>query len=128
MARRVAHHAEGVHLDFHGIVTGEDLFDVNDRVLERGDAARPRYAMLDFSHAERVDVTPDDLRRVAEQDQKDAERVAGIAVVIVAPQTRTFGLARMWEGLVDEAAFDSGVVRTRAEARRWLREREIDLP
>jgi hypothetical protein len=127
MPRTVEYRAEGAHLLFHGIVTGEDLFDVNERVLEHDYPGRPRYALLDFSDAQRIDVTPQDLQRVAEQDQRDAERVAGIAVLIIAPQTLTFGLARMWEGMVDEIELDSGVVRSRAEAARWLAARGIPL-
>ncbi len=127
MPRTITYRPEGAHVDYSGIVTGVDLFGVNDEVFGHDYPGGPRYALLDFTAAERVDVTTGDLQRVAEEDRRDAGRIAGVAVVIVAPQTLVFGLARMWEGLVDAEAFDSGVVRTRAEAAKWLAERGIQL-
>jgi hypothetical protein len=128
MPRTIEYRAEGAHVDFTGIVTGVDLFSVNDDVFGHVyPGGRPRYALLDFSGAERIDVSAMDVHEVAEQDQREAERIAGVAVVIVAPQTLTFGLARMWEGLVDPMDLDSGVVRSRPEAIRWLAERGIEV-
>jgi hypothetical protein len=48
-------------------------------------------------------------------------------VLIVAPQTLTYGLARMWEGLVDPLSLESMVVRTRPEAEAWLAARAMRL-
>ena len=127
MPRTIEFRREGAHLDFTGIVTGEDLFGVNDVVLDHDYPGPPRYALFDFSRAERVDVSTADLQRVAEEDQRDAEHIAGVAIVIVAPQTLTYGLARMWEGLVDPTPLLSQVVRTRGEAITWLSGHGIEV-
>ena len=127
MPRTIEYRPTGAHINFHGIVTGVDLFDVNDEVFAHDYPGKPQYALLDFTGAERIDISGADVQRVAEQDQEDAERIAGVAVVIVAPQTLTFGLARMWEGLVDPVDLDSGVVRSRPEAVRWLAARGIKI-
>jgi len=127
MPRTIEFRRQGAHLDFTGIVTGEDLFGVNDVILGYDYPGPPRYALFDFSRAERVDVSTADLQRVAEEDRRDAERIAGVAIVIVAPQTLTYGLARMWEGLVDPTPLLSQVVRTRGEAITWLAGQGIEV-
>ena len=127
MPRTITFRREGAHFDFSGIVTGEDLFGVNDEFLGHDYPGRPRYALMDFTGAARVDLSAEDLKKVAAEDERDAERIAGVAIVIVAPQTLTYGLARMWEGLVDPVSLDSQVVRSRAEAVRWLAARGIDV-
>ena len=128
MPRAIVFRREGAHLHFTGVVTGPDLFGINDIVLGHDYPGMPRYALCDFSDAERVDVSVDDLRRIAEEDHRDAERIAGVAVVIVAPQTLTYGLARMWEGMTDSDSLLSVVVRTRREAVAWLAGRGIAVP
>ena len=128
MPKTIVFRREGAHLHFTGVVTGPDLFGVNEVVLGHDYPGPPRYAVFDFTDAARVDVSVDDLKRIAEEDHRDAERIAGVALVIVAPQTLTYGLARMWEGLTDSDSLLSVVVRTRPEAVAWLAARGITLP
>jgi hypothetical protein len=135
MPRTITFRLEGAHFDFSGVVTGDDLFGVNEVFLGHDYPGTPRYALMDFTGAARVDLSAEDLKKVAAEDERDADRLAGVAIVIVAPQTLTYGLARVWEGLTDPASLDSQVVRTRAEAVRctraeavrWLTARGIDV-
>jgi len=128
MPRSITFRREGAHVDFSGIVRADDFLGINDFILGHDDPERPRYALLDFTAAERIDLSADDIKAVAEEDERDKERIGDLAIAVVAPQTLVYGLARMWESLVDAAEFDSQVVRTRAEAIAWLAERGIVVP
>jgi hypothetical protein len=124
--RSITFRREGAHVDFSGIVTVDDFLGVNDFILGQEDpAGKPRYALFDFSAAERIDLSADDIKAIAAEDERDQERIGDMLIPIVAPQAIIYGLARMWEGLVDAAEFDSRVVRTRAEAILWLAGRGI---
>jgi hypothetical protein len=125
LPRSITFRRQGAHVDFSGIVTVDDFLGVNDFILGQDDAERPRYVLIDFTGAERIDLSPDDIKAIAAEDERDKERIGDILIPIVAPQTIVYGLARMWEGLVDTAEFDSRVVRTRAEAIAWLAGRGI---
>jgi hypothetical protein len=128
MPRTIDYRKEGAVVEYTGIVTLDDFLGLNAEVLAHDYATgKPRYALLDFSRSDRVDLSSSDLQRIAEEDERDAELIAGTAVLIVAPQTLTYGLARMWEGLVDPLSLESMVVRTRPEAEAWLAARELDL-
>ena len=125
MPRSITFRRQGAHVDFSGIVTGDDFLGLNDFILRPDGHEKPRYALLDFTGAERIDLSADDIKAIAAEDERDKERIGDMLIPIVAPQTIVYGLARMWEGLLDTAAFDSRVVRTRAEAIAWLAGRGI---
>ena len=123
MPRTIDYRKEGAVVEYGGVVTLADFLGLNAEIYAHAFATadgKPRYGLLDFSRADRVDLSSTDLAQIAEEDARDAELLAGTAVLIVAPQTLTYGLARMWEGLVDPLSLESMVVRTRSEADAWL--------
>lgn len=128
MPRTIHVRREGAVVEYAGVVTLADFLGLNAEVFSHAYAGgKPRFALLDFSRAERVDLSSADLERIAEEDRRDAPMIADTAVLIVAPQTLTYGLARMWEGLVDPLSLESMVVRTRPEAEAWLAARGMPL-
>jgi hypothetical protein len=103
-----------------GLVSGQDLLDATARLREEVEGnPRIRYAVMDFSAIPEEDITTESLRVLATQRM---ESVSGIFVVVVAPSEVLFGLSRMWEMLAEREGLISRVVRTRAEAIKWLQD------
>jgi hypothetical protein len=107
-----------------GIVTGLELITAAieiHRVEER--ARRLTHGLTDLTDVQELRVTPDEIKRVAVENHITASlALPGAVVAIVAPRDHPFGMARMWEALVDDTSWKTHVFRTRAEANAWLRE------
>jgi hypothetical protein len=111
------------HVVFTGVVTDHDLaaaYDVAARCL-----LDPSMDLLvDTTGVECLATTSEGLRTLASRGTRDALQ-AGVAlprVVVVAPNSRVFGVACMYEAPRESAsgAATYVVCRTIAEARRWL--------
>ena len=107
-----------------GIVVSEEILG-GAREIQR-DEARARqlkYGITDLTDVEELRVTTQDMRRIAEGSKRTALLVPHGFVAIVAPRDHLFGMARMWEALVDEAEWETSVFRTRNEADAWIQTR-----
>jgi hypothetical protein len=106
-----------------GIVTSVEILDATREL--QGDperAGRLRYGLVDLTEVTELRLTSQDMRRIAEASLKIAKLVPGGVVAIIAPKDHDFGMARMWEHLVDEADWITRVFRNRVEADAWIRE------
>ena len=74
----------------------------------------------DARGAERLDVTPEGIRRFAQFDEEHRERLAGYRLALIVGDDRTFGLARMYEALTRENVEGVRVFRDEAAAREWI--------
>jgi hypothetical protein len=112
----------GAHVSFTGLTTGAEIVEAKAAALAYPYADRFQYVLCDFSDADRLDVPTSAVRCAAQADRDFARAHAPFAVAVVAPQTLTFGLSRMWQAFVDDTGIRSTVVRTREEAVGWLAE------
>jgi hypothetical protein len=119
---------KGIVLICSGVLTGEELINVNKSlVAERSRGLR--YAIVDLSAVDEIQVSPTDLRATVEDDRRLAAIVEpGMPVAIAAPQDLGFGLARMWEALADrETEWRISVFRSMDDANSWI-EKNLNRP
>ncbi len=105
-----------------GTVTGDELCRCNDRMYDPDQIHKLRYQLCDFRQITNFEVSSDDVRRIANQDNVAATQNPDITMAIVANRRIVYGMARMWQAYTDEASFNSHVFRTMVEARAWLGE------
>jgi hypothetical protein len=110
----------GVRSVGSGVVTGAEiraaLAEIVGRNLER--ARGLRYAVVDLTGVTELRVTPTDVRRIAAEDRA-LQAVTPVGVVaVIAAQDHVFGMARMWETLV-ENGWETHVFRAAGEADAW---------
>lgn len=106
-----------------GVLTGAELIEGAMRL--RAEAKRTgliEYGLTDLSAATQMQVTPEDLRRLAETQVVTAQIVRRAVAAVVAPSDLMFGLARMWEAYADATGWTTRVFRDRRSAEDWLRE------
>lgn len=104
-----------------GEVTGQDIIDAKltllaDRALVEG----LETGLLAVEPGSTLRVTPAEVHAVAEIDRRIAKLVPRLAVAIVAQRDHDFGLARLWEGILEVPGWSSHVFRTTGEAEEWL--------
>jgi len=115
----------GLHLVCRGVLTGEDLIGVMQRLLVVPEQMRrARYALFDTAAADRINISQADLETAADLDKRLAAMTAARAVIaIAAPRDLGFGLARMWEVFAEETGWETMTFRSRADAESWVRQK-----
>jgi hypothetical protein len=119
---------KGVVLSCSGVLTGQELIDANRSMVAEGNRGL-RYAILDISAVEKIQVSPADVRATVEDDRRLAAMAApGMLVAIAAPQDLGFGLARMWEVFAGrETEWRISVFRSMDDANSWIKQ-NLDRP
>ena len=106
-----------------GVVTSAEIIEGARRV--QSDESRARgltHGLTDLTDVSELRVTTAELRLIVDASRKTAKLVPRGVVAIVAPKDHAFGMARMWELLIDEDGWTTRVFRDRVEAEIWLRE------
>jgi hypothetical protein len=86
---------------------------------------RFKYAIVDFSLAESMDLPTADLLRIAEGDRQYLLRNPPYALVMIAPQGVVWGHARTFQRFMEGTNLRSSVVQDRIQALQWLREQGL---
>ena len=108
-----------------GVVTGAELLAHTMEISRRSERVMAiRYGFVDLARTARLDMTPAQVRAVADEGAKIAALASsGVAVAVAASSDHVYGVARMWEFHSDGNGFETWVFRDRAAAIAWLRER-----
>jgi len=105
-----------------GRLKGAEFIAANNELFARDFATDPLlYVLFDADHATAVDVTNDDVRRIADQDVSASRQIPHLVVAIYAQESLTFGLARMWQVYVQLSGWVTEIFRDRTAAVAWLK-------
>jgi hypothetical protein len=112
-----------------GKVTAKDLLDAKDRLLETPTLLKEcRFAIVDLGLASSLQLSPDEVRKIADRDRDLAVITRpGLPVAVLAPNDVAYGLARMWEVFVENTGWETIIFRTRSEGEDWVRHKAIAL-
>jgi hypothetical protein len=115
---RYREEGRGVVLIASGTVTGAELLAVNSEIYAPERLSVLEYQLTDFSQADAVEISGDEIRRLAAEDARAAREKPGLVVVVV-PKTE---LSRMWAGNVEVsgARIEPRICRTLQAAEEWL--------
>ena len=103
-----------------GVLTDDELVAHKQNLL-RDPAFKPGMVELsDVRGVERLEVTPEGIRRFVVQDSADADRLRCFKLAIVASQDVVFGMARMYEMSTGANSLSVNVFRDMDTARVWL--------
>jgi hypothetical protein len=104
-----------------GLTTGAEILDASERLYAQGNFPDScRRQLRDHSHASRVDITPEQIRRLAGRDRAAATELPSIRIAVVGPQDVMFGLSRMWQAYVTSPHVETMVFRDKGSALKWL--------
>ena len=96
--------------------------DAENVLLTTEDKVRDiTFSLVDLSDVTRFEVTSDEIHRIADVAKRIALLAPHIVVAVIAPGDYVFGLARMWETLVESTGWTTAVVRSKAEADAWVK-------
>lgn len=113
----------GVIVRAVGQITIQDLVNANKSIYVNEEKIKSiKYQLCDLSQAEGI-ITAHDVEVLAEQDKQAAKINPKMVIAIVGSKNVAYGLARMWQTLVDESTFEKGVFRSVEEAKDWINTR-----
>lgn len=116
--------SNGVILWHAGVVTGEDLLEVNLKLYAHKYPDELKFQLMDLTKVEAFDVSPKIMSRLAKMD-KDTVREHKQFACVVAPTDLLFGLSRSWNIQSEASDFENNVVRRMDQAIAWFQSKGI---
>lgn len=106
--------------DFHGpeIVRVKKEFEQSESEVRDFS-----YWLVDLRRVTSLEISTDDIKELVEIDRRLARRMPNAAVAIAAPLDAAFGIARMWEIMVEGIGWPTGVFRDYFDAELWVHAR-----
>jgi len=107
-----------------GVLRAQEIIDTKGDLLATEDRVRGiSFGHIDFTDVTSVDISSDDIRRIADLDKRLALLAPHMVVAIIAPAAVVFGLSRMWETFAESTGWTIAVKRSKAEADAWVESR-----
>jgi acyl-coenzyme A thioesterase PaaI-like protein len=98
-------------------VTGKEFIEVIEKHFSSEERMRKyRYGLIDLSGVEAIDVSTGEVEMLVDMN-KHAEGIIHDGVVVhVAPTDVAFGMARMWQAMMEKVNWETHVSRSRDDA------------
>jgi hypothetical protein len=114
---------KGVILESSGRLKAAEFAAANEEIFTRDFTAEPLlYVLVERGDdLTAVDLTAEDVREIAEKDIEVSSRAPNVLVAVLAYNTLSYGLARMWQAHVDASGWKTAIFQDRAAALDWLR-------
>ena len=115
----------GVIYHCRGVVTIDDFFQAGLSFLAHPEEIKKwRYGIVDLTLVEAMDISSADISAVVEQNKRIAQHALPSPLLAVAsPRDLGYGLARMWEAMMDQVGWETATFRSRSEADTWIQQR-----
>jgi len=119
------HDGAGVIYNCHGTVTFKQFYDASNGFLASPeDLKKWRYAIIDLTSVENMNLNYEEVATIVELNKRlAAGTLPGTLLAVSSPKDLGFGIARMWEALVDQVGWETQTFRTRTEAALWINQR-----
>lgn len=116
-------HGEGVLLMMTGLVSGREIITLNRQIYAQDPQKKLRYQIWDFTGAKRMEVAPEELHTITQEDKEEAAWNPSQLVALVGSPRQLNGVdityqifSQTWIG----DGFQSDSFRTLREARQWI--------
>lgn len=114
----------GVMVTGEGVITGKDIKDLNRQLYESPQKIKDiKYQICDFSQVEGFDLSTQDVRDIAQQDNYASGINPNMIIALVGSKDIAFGLSRMWEFFTTSSPLESMVFRKLEPAEKWIKEK-----
>lgn len=114
----------GVEFIGSGDLAGAEIVEVKQRLLADEDAVRRwKFGYVLLTNLDSFQITVDEVRAIAALDKRLSVLTPEVVLAVIAPRDHDFGMARMWESVLDIPGWTTAVFRTRGEAEAWMLDR-----
>ena len=122
---QVLQEGAGVIYDCRGPMTINDFYEATKSFLLTPEEIKKwRYTLIDLTFVDSMDMDYREIETVVALNRRLAVlSVPGVLLAVASPNDLGYGLARMWEAIVEGIGWETRVLRSRSEAERWVQER-----
>ena len=115
----------GVIITAFGQLTEKEWVDAHVEHLTQDENKfkKYRFSLSDYTAVTKVEVSNSAIYKIAKYGERAAQINPLPVVALAANQNLSYGLARMWEFLVDNTDWETMAFRNRGDAETWLKER-----
>ena len=111
----------GVVITWTGPISGDEVKEINRQIYAKERLDKLRYQIWDFTKADRLDISNQDVREFAMQDRSAAQTNPDQIAAIVGSAEFFKGYDQIFHIYADVwAGFESRTFSTVAEAREWI--------
>ena len=112
-----------IYTELSGEINYESVIKHLDFILSLKDKVVVRYELHDHRNTESINLTTDDIHRIAVSSMKVQDIFQNSFLAVYAPDDFTFGIARMFEGFfeMEENPIEAGIFRKKEDAIRFLK-------
>ena len=115
----------GVIITGEGFVTEKEWVDalVEHLTQDQNKFKKYRYSLSDYTAVTRIEISNEAIYKIAGFCESASKINPKPAIAIVASQDFMYGMARMWELIIDMTDWETMVFRKRADAEAWISEK-----
>ncbi len=109
-----------------GLITGDDIINSNKIIFSSKERMKKyKYALIDYSNITHFKVSTPEIEIIVSQDKKASKYIPDGVLAVTAKKDLEFGLARMWEMIVENSGvqWEMMVFRSRPDAEAWIKEK-----
>lgn len=103
-----------------GEICVDDFLKANDYLYSELDETLSQYQILDTARPTNIELSEEDLRKIAGQDKLAARTLKRVFIAVVATEDFAFGLSRMWAVYADDPRVKTSVFRELEAAQDWI--------
>lgn len=118
---------EGIMYIHRDVLEGSWLVENMKAHNQHIDFSKLRYQIVDLSQLDRLEMTTDQLKQVAEVDRDIAHLKRSDFQLAIILTDHTVGVARMWETYVNMPENNAKIFYKMKEAREWLGQQDSDV-
>ena len=113
---------DGVGVEFisSGTLTGAEIIEANRQVYENENFHKQRYQLIDRTACEKYQVSSEELRKIAIQDEEAAKSNPNILMALVAKSPLEFGMSRMYQVFLSDSGFQTAIFPDRESGMEWI--------
>jgi hypothetical protein len=120
---RVTDGGLGFIMEGDGAVTGEEILaGVDERFSSEDKIRKYIYGMSDYTKVTSIDMESDQIRLVAEKDERVSKLNPDLVIAIAAPQDLMYGLCRIFEAYAADTGWEIRVRRSMEDAKKGVLE------
>ena len=120
MIDKIEAREKGVYAELSGVVTSEEMFEMNNRFVEILLKSPYEYQLVYFRDIEDIVVSANQLRRIALQDREAFTRHPVLKIATVSTSRLVFGITRMYDAFSYESSAENRIFETLEEAEQWV--------
>ena len=111
---------QGVCCAYEGVLTNDQLIEVDRQIISHPDFVSFRYGIADFTLVEQFDIGRVGVTETSHADKVVAPSNPNFRVAIVAPAMVMKGFARMWELTGGADVWETKIFDDIKSARQWI--------